>query len=334
MTSDYRFVKPIQIQLSPWMEFGEYLEGMELVSVSIGPSEDFYVLTVTKPAEYREQRDNWTSFAKINTSRMQDFRIVRLYDKGATSFEIERQNWNYHNIQPLPDEEFLLVCGRSRYRGPNDYDLNGKVFSQSGSLKREFLLGDGIQDVQTTTDGKIWVSYFDEGVFGNFGWGYQNNPPVGASGLILWDKFGKKLYEYSPPTGLDRICDCYALNVADNKETWFYYYTEFPLVRFRGDEDYTFWNIPVNAPKNWVIGGSGAFAIWDNLVLFRGGYQQSDKYQLVELLDNHEMRLQATYQFVNEQGKILKDGFLVARGRLLYLMEETNCYRVDLAKLL
>jgi hypothetical protein len=33
-------------------------------------------------------------------------------------------------------------------------------------LKREFLLGDGIEDVQTDRKGHIWVAYFDEGVFG------------------------------------------------------------------------------------------------------------------------------------------------------------------------
>jgi hypothetical protein len=41
---------------------------------------------------------------------------------------------------------------RSRYRGRDDYDRDEQVFSADGSLERSFLLGNGIQDVQTTQD--------------------------------------------------------------------------------------------------------------------------------------------------------------------------------------
>lgn len=38
-------------------------------------------------------------------------------------------------------------------------------------------------------DGRIVTSYFDEGIFGNFGW----DQPLGASGLVVWDEQGRVL---------------------------------------------------------------------------------------------------------------------------------------------
>ena len=45
-----------------------------------------------------------------------------------------------------------------------------------------FCLGDGIQDCVVKKDGTIITSYFDEGVFGNYGW----DEPLGDCGLIAW----------------------------------------------------------------------------------------------------------------------------------------------------
>ena len=315
-----------QIQLSPWKDFREHLEWTELVSINIGPAEELYLLLLTfGPFQYREEIGHGI-FDRIHPADLLNFRIVQVDGEGSTSFEITRQYWNYHHVQPLPDEELLLACARSSYRGPNDYDLNAKVFSHSDSLKREFLLGDGILDVQTTADGRIWTSYFDEGVHGNYGWGGLHGPrPVGHMGLVLWNKFGKKLYEYSPPAGLEYISDCLALNVVDDNETWF---IGSPLVRLRGKEEYAFWNTPED------IEVRSAFAIWDKYALFCS----ENRHQLVELLDDHTMKLLATYQFVDEQGEVLKFRHnvthIVARGRLIFLMGKTSCYRVDLAELL
>jgi len=50
--------------------------------------------------------------------------------------EIANQSWNFHHVQPLPDDELLLVCARSRYRSWDDYDHSGHVFSADGSLVR------------------------------------------------------------------------------------------------------------------------------------------------------------------------------------------------------
>lgn len=77
---------------------------------------------------------------------------------------------------------------------------------------REFLLGDGISHVQSDANGNIWTGYFDEGVFGNYGWA----TPAGAAGLSCFTKSGEKIWGYEAPAGFDQIDDCDALNVARN----------------------------------------------------------------------------------------------------------------------
>ena len=67
------------------------------------------------------------------------------------------------------------------------------------------------------------TSYFDEGVFGNFGW----DQPVGSCGLIVWGRDGNAVWK----NRVYSICDCYAMNLDDQENLWFYYYDEFNLVR-------------------------------------------------------------------------------------------------------
>lgn len=95
----------------------------------------------------------------------------------------------------------------------------------SGASRSQIELGDAIESVQTTTDGRIWVSYFDEGVFGN---------GIGRQGLVCVDSSGKDLFRYADfaeQNNLPMICDCYALNVDASGDVWLNYYTDFPLVR-------------------------------------------------------------------------------------------------------
>ena len=79
-------------------------------------------------------------------------------------------NFAFPRVQVLPDGEILAASTRCRRWKDGSYDLNARVYRPDGALKSEFCLGDGIEHMQTDTSGRIWVGYFDEGVFGNFGW--------------------------------------------------------------------------------------------------------------------------------------------------------------------
>ncbi len=117
-------------------------------------------------------------------------------------------------------------------------------------------------------DGTIITSYFDEGVFGNYGW----DEPLGACGLIAWTSEGTPLWKNEKYS----IYDCYAISLDEEENLWFYYYDEFQLVRTTFKEDLVF------EPP---IEGSGAFSVAPSgdTFLFQGGYQEHNKFYFLTL---------------------------------------------------
>ena len=129
--------------------------------------------------DYRIESPGWASFAKLQGRTPNRFRIQHRSPTGLwTTLDLPETDENYHAVQPLGGERWLLVRGRADH----DRDGNAHVYDASGRHLRSFHAGDGIQDVQATADGQIWVSYFDEGVF----WGMS----LGRSGLVCLDAAG------------------------------------------------------------------------------------------------------------------------------------------------
>ncbi len=54
---------------------------------------------------------------------------------------------------------------------PEGGQYNAFLYAGDGVLERSACVGDGVEWAQTTRLGNVWVSYFDEGIFGNLGWG-------------------------------------------------------------------------------------------------------------------------------------------------------------------
>lgn len=301
------------VKLKPVVSLTQWIGVDEIVGFNVGPDGCVYLILAQKVLDVRHVTTRG-SFAKSVPNQPNRYHVVGLCGaKEQLNVIIENERFNIHDIQPLGDE-LLLVCGRSAYRGPADFERNGRVYTRDGKFTREILLGDGIQDVQTTPSGVIWTSFFDEGIFGNNGW----NNPVGSSGLVAWDASGTKLYEFQPTAGLDSICDCYALNVASEEDIWQYYYTEFPLVWLKGRVVRKFWNAPVR--------GSDAFAITGTHVLFRGGYDERTSLELFSLDYGGSMKHVARLELQDENGSVLTPERVVGRGSALHFMSGNNLY--------
>jgi hypothetical protein len=141
------------------------------------------------------------------------------FDGGETrtiAFERSQRISTFH-VQPL-DDGWLLADRRGGLANLHD---------AYGQFRRSIDLGDASEDVQTTPDGKIWVSYFDEGVFGS---------GIGQQGAVCFDMQGIPLFKYgdfAERAGLPLISDCYAMNVTSAGDVWFNYYTDFPLVHLQ-----------------------------------------------------------------------------------------------------
>jgi len=109
------------------------------------------------------------------------------------------------------------------------YRPDGRVncYDSAGVLRQSLDLGNGIEDLQTEPNGRIWVSYFDEGVYGS---------GISTEGLVCFDGVGTPVFrflEFARQNQLPHVDDCYALNVTANGDVWVNYYSDFPLVCLR-----------------------------------------------------------------------------------------------------
>jgi hypothetical protein len=151
-----------EVQLEERGSFEELLRDDErIVAYGIGPSGDALALVAEEDASGEAA-------------------VVSLRGL-AERVEVTHTGGKSVRVQPLPEHEILVVATRANRNADGSHDLNGRVFGADGELRREFLLGDGIADVQTTADGQVWVSYFDEGIYGNLGWGGRDGPRPGSA---------------------------------------------------------------------------------------------------------------------------------------------------------
>jgi len=288
-----------------------------LVAFNVGPDGEVFIVYAMKRTDYLFSQGS-AIFPKIVGEAPQVYRVIKIQDAAVVmDMLIENEQFNIHDVQPMA-ENLLLACARSEYRASNDFDLNGRIYSRDGALIGEILLGDGVQSIQATRRGEIWVSYFDEGVFGNFGW----DTPFGASGLLALDHSGQTVYQFEPNGKLDHIVDCYALNVANESDIWCYYYTDFPLVQIQNKKIVASWNVPVS--------GSSAFAINGDLVLFAGGYDHRNEFELVHLDSDGTAKLLRRLSLRDSEGAIVVPERIVGRGAQLFVISGESLYEIKL----
>ncbi len=313
------FKKAKTIRSQSEADVSAYLQSGNMVAWGIGQQGDFHLALALKPMDNRMTATSGVSFPKVTSDALQNYRVISVSRGGELVLDtmIRDEALNFHLIQPLGND-LLLACARSRYRGPGDFDKNGRVYSRTGVLLREFLLGDGIQGMQTTDDGTIWTSFFDEGVFGNFGW----DNPIGAHGLVAWDQQGKKVFELDSGEVTDPVVDCYALNVASADDICFYYYSAFSLVHINQGR--------VASQRKIPLRGSQAFAVTSEHALFYGGYNDPGTCHLFSL--ETEPKLLATLDLCDSRGSRITAKNVEGRGAGLYVLSEKGlCYRFTVA---
>jgi len=123
------------------------------------------------------------------------------------------------------------------------------------------VVGDGVEHVRTTPNGSIWIGYFDEGVYGTYGWGRPGPEPIGSSGLVRLDHEFEIAWTF-PLGGIESpIDECSALNV-ENDDLWTCYYSDFPVVHIANDSA-QLW-------RNKVEGSVSALMVEGNRVVLIG----------------------------------------------------------------
>ena len=244
----------------------DILGNRHLIDLTVGSRHQPIMLSLEQIPDYRMEKAGGATFPKKRADSPNRFRIHHmLSDDTWETIDLPETLDNLHAVQPLGDGQWLLV----RSRADNDADRNAHVFDNTARHKRSFHAGDGIHQVQTTEDGRIWLSYFDEGVFGN--------TKLAQSGLVCLDDRGRCLFEYATLVGsnVPPIADCYALNVTSSREVWICYYMDFPLVHLIDGKPESVW-------RGQPISGSPGFAISGELLLFAGGYTSKNDLFLVQ----------------------------------------------------
>ena len=241
-------------------------DGFTTASVSVGLNGDVIRLLVEQKSldalVARMEQPGWASFPRTHTDTGYSSIVVVSGPSGSRETHLSGMTATFPKVEILPDGKILVVAPRCYRNQDGTHELNARIYNSDGVEQQKFLLGDGISHVQADVNGNIWVGYFDEGVYGNFGWQYPVGP-FGAAGLSCFDPSGKKIWDFEPPNGFDHISDCNALNVAKTG-VWAYYYTDFPIALVDSDFRVRCWSSE--------SAGGGAFAVASERVLLYGGY--------------------------------------------------------------
>ena len=282
------------------------LVGGHVASFNPGPDGLLYVLVCTgEPDRNRIKRD-----------QSRDWHVLAFHTDGQSSeILIQNQRQNFDLVQPLQNG-LLLGTRRCKYAGEAT-EANGCLFDNRGQLVGRILLGDGIEDLQTTTSDEVWVSYSDEGIYGNFGW----RKPIGNDGLLRFNLEGKICFRFEGAAGLGPIDDCYCLNVVSEREAWCYYYSQFSIVQIRDDRIAHYWACPVRSSKR--------LAVWGNSLAMQDGYE-SDDWRLLEVTGADVAVEEEAITFRTPEGLPLAAKCARARGSAIWFVVGEDIYRFDL----
>jgi len=286
-----------------------------LVNIQIGYDDRVYILLSAKIPEriqgmFVDTEAN-TSYAAICLSVD--------WDSGEVVYQeivdLKFHKMNFHFIQPI-GENILLLGARCMYHKNNGPEKNAVIVDSSGKVIDEFCLGDGIQDCMVTDDGDIITSYFDEGVFGNFGW----DQPIGSCGLIVWSGKGEIKWEAKRP-----IYDCYAMNIDEHNCIWYYYYDDFKLVKTDFNHDIVY-NPQNSGFSGFLISKDGRTIIHD------GGYHKHSDFFAETIIDGKLAQCEGV-NFVYNGEALLNKAFFFRSSRAVLLDSKNRLFFIDIVKI-
>ncbi len=238
------------------------MAGLDLINMNIGYDGKVYFLFSSGiPARINGMFVNTVADAEYTA-----LVITPSWESGtvekAERFDLGKHRMNFRFIRPVPDGSFLLLGSRCMYSKKSGPEKNAVFTDREGNVLRELTFGDGIADCIVRSDGIIITSYFDEGVLGNYGW----EEPIGSCGLIAWTTDGRVIWRSERD-----IVDCYAIAVDESGNLWYYYYTDFQLIRtdFESETEY-----------DPMVEGADSFAVVKNgsLLIMNGGYDDPDSF--------------------------------------------------------
>jgi hypothetical protein len=212
----------------------------------------------------------------------------------------------------LPDGRWVVASARTLH------GENARLLSPDGAEIRRIMLGDGINHLKIDDLSRIWVGWFDEGVFGNTEWRYPGLTwPPSAYGLAAFDEHGVLIEHLS----LESIADCYALNVV-GQTAWSCTYTDFPISCIGGDV----------GERNWPtkLVGASAMAVDFPHVVVAGGYNENANRAVLMRLTNDGAEQIGEWRLPFSVDTHLQVDFIDGRGDELHVIkgDAWHCWQV------
>ena len=296
----------------------------QLITVSAGPEGPVALwakATDQDDIQGRYEGPGGTTFASTRTSSRPRVALAA-YSRGSLTPErsvvVEDLPVAHPLVQPLPDGEFLVVGARCAWR-PEGPEQNALVLGDDGSINRTGTVGDGIEHMLVDDSGEIWLGYFDEGVFGNFGWGNPGPEPLGSPGIVRWSPQLEKVWEYQAVDDY-WLADCYALNVGPER-TWACTYTDFPIIEFDADRATIHRTKDVSGPRGLLVAGETVALIGDHK---NGGSLFLGSLGGLSRLETRELSM--------PNGRLVPPGTLVSRGSIAHFFVGGDWFTFDLAQ--
>ncbi|CAN5124056.1 hypothetical protein BH11CYA1_BH11CYA1_16340 [soil metagenome] len=264
------------VQFKQVLDLTPYLKGREIISEGICFDGSLAVLVVEPEAKdlpFARTEQGIGNFPRSTSKESFVMSLLRFGDDPnsekqgnarVNEIELAPSASSYPQVQMFPDNSILVARSRCSLRADGP-ELNATIYSEKGEVLRHFCLGDGIQDLKVSPSGEIWVSYFDEGICGNFGW---TEDAIGAPGINCFDKTGEKIWCFEALGDIETIDDCYAMSIVGD-EVVACYYSDFPIIRISKDKQITAWHNQV--------AGANAIAVCGDKVLLYGGYEEPSR---------------------------------------------------------
>jgi hypothetical protein len=316
-------MKKNTFELLPFCDFADVLDGNLVVTAGIGPGGNAILLSVD-PNDERVpfEQDGCSGWAKSTSSGNKQPYPGRIIQgrHGATYAQdfVDIMPGAFH-IQPLHGDRTLVV---SLFLLEEDGQVapNASVYNRTGVLVRRMFFGDGIADVQVGNHGRVWVSFFDEGVYRR-----KRSPALsGAMGLLALKSTGELEWYFHRPYGFGPISDCYAMNV-DRDNTWVCYYTGFPIVKIDPDFNTTGW---CNEFR-----GARAIAVDEPRILLWGGYSDNITRCIVQTIRGETLINPVNLELSLSNADITQARRVIGRGSVLHFFCGTCWYKFDLKEL-
>ena len=247
---------------------------------------------------------------------MRILRVVALDEQGIhLDVEIKAPPFETHLVQPLGDD-ILVACSRCGCCG-SEPQCVAAVYDRKGELLRMIDLGEGIANLQTGADGSIWTGYLAEGEFAQLPW----TRPLEQPGLVRWSREGKRLECFDGGAELERLDDCYALNVVGDEDLWFLHFPRFCLVHLVGGTVTGVWDLP--------LAGGCTVAVSGDVALVKSDAGDIDTFQVMALKSDGDYGELGAVRFVDAEGRSLDGARVSARGGNLALLKGKEIFRYD-----